>query len=240
MRLESKLCRILKLSTSAYYRWEKRNGSVDAEYLRLCSEVKAIDLETKHGYGSRRISQELRRRGYDVGRFKAATLMKASNVVAIVTKRHHYPDAGVTDTIAPNHLNREFEVSQPNTVWAGDITYIATQQEWLYLAVVIDLYSRRVVGWASSSSPDTGLVIRALRLALQTRSPAKGLMFHSDQGCQYTSKDFRDYLALKKDKAAHESSRKLLGQLGGRAFFQELENRENTVRAVPQPCTGKG
>lgn len=188
------LCRLMQISSSAFYAWYRKQQTIDGNRLRLCSEVKRIARETDDSYGSRRISQELRRRGYDVGRYQASTLMKESNVVALVPKPHKYPHSGPPNVVADNLLKREFNVDRPNSVWAGDITYIATHKGWLYLAVVLDMYSRRVIGWACSTSPDTELITRALRLALQTRPKAEGLLFHSDQGCQYTSKAYRELL----------------------------------------------
>lgn len=189
------LCQLLSVSSSAYYAWFANRNHIDAQRVQLRSEVQAIATETSHSYGSRRMAQELRDRGHLVGRHRAARLMREAGVFAKVTKPHRYPRSGPADAVAPNHLNRQFDVAVPNTVWAGDITYIATAKGWLYLAVVIDLYSRRVVGWAFSDSPDTDLVTRALRLALMTRPRTTALMFHSDQGCQYTSEAFRCFLA---------------------------------------------
>ena len=188
------LCSLLNVSSSAYYAWAAKQDSIDARRVQLRSEVKVIAKDTRHSYGSRRMSRELCDRGHRVGRHQAASLMREAGVVAKVSKPHRYPRSGLPDVVAPNHLNRQFDVATPNTVWAGDITYIATAQGWLYLAVVIDLYSRRVVGWAFSDSPDTDLVTRALRLALMTRPRTTTLMFHSDQGCQYTSEAFRRFL----------------------------------------------
>lgn len=188
------LCDALEVSRSAYYDWVKRQEQVPAERARMRSEVKTIARETRQSYGSRRMSRELRRRGHDVGRYQAASLMREAQVEARVPKPHRYKPAGPPDHIAPNHLERQFDVHRPNLAWAGDITYIPTQRGWLYLAVVIDLFARRVVGWAFSDSPNTQLVMRALRLALPRRSNGEGLLFHSDQGCQYTSHAFRDYL----------------------------------------------
>ncbi len=105
---------------------------------------------------------------------------------------------GKADKVSANHLNRQFTVAKPNRIWAADISYIYTARGWLYLAVVMDLYSRKVVGWAYSDTPDTQLCIRALRVALESRQPKAKLLFHSDQGCQYSSIAFRKYLKSKR------------------------------------------
>lgn len=227
------LCRLMKVSSSAFYTWSRKRTEIDADHIRLCSEVKAIARETEHSYGSRRISKELRRRGYDVGRYRAGSLMRESDVAALVPKPPKYPHSGPPDVIADNLLERQFNVEKPNLVWAGDITYIATQKGWLYLAVVLDMYSRRVIGWACSASPDTELITRALRLALQTRTKTEGLMFHSDQGCQYTSKAYR--AVLEKEGIRQSMSRR--GNCWDNAvverFFRSLKTERTRYIAYP-------
>lgn len=188
------MCTLLGMPRSSYYAWKARRDRPRTQRQALVHEVRAIHQASGQSYGSRRMAQELRRRGHDIGRHRARGLMKEAEVVVRARRRHYYSKGGTSSAIAPNRLNRQFEVAQPNRVWAGDVTFIWTQQGWLYLAVVIDLYSRRVVGWAFSSSADTRLVSRALRLALESRRPDKGLMFHSDQGSQYSSLAFQAML----------------------------------------------
>jgi putative transposase len=191
----NQVCAAMDVPRSSYYAWKARQQVVDAKRLVLRSEIRAIHRETDASYGSRRMAGEMRRRGFAVGRYQATALMKEANVVALMPQPHKYPRGGEVSVVAPNLLDRAFDVAHPNTVWAGDITYLRTQRGWLYLAVVIDLFSRRVVGWAFSETPDTALTIRALRLALAARRPPFGLLFHSDQGCQYTSTAFQTFLA---------------------------------------------
>jgi len=225
------LCPLLNVSSSAYYAWSTKQNHIDAQRVRLRSEVKTIAKDTQHSYGSRRMSLELHDRGHRVGRYQAASLMREAGVVAKVSKPHRYPRSGPPDAVAPNHLNRQFDVAVPNTVWAGDITYIATAKGWLYLAVVIDLYSRRVVGWAFSDSPDTDLVTRALRLALMVRPRAAALMFHSDQGCQYTSEAFRCFLA--EERIVQSMSRR--GNCWDNAVVERFFRSLKTERTRYQP-----
>jgi putative transposase len=188
------LCELADVPRSSYYAWAKSRKTVDLEREHHRLVVKEIHETTKKSYGSRRMSEELKRRGFDVGRYQARSLMRESNLVAEVPRpRHKYPVDSTESTIAPNLLNREFEVDRPNTVWVGDITYIRTQVGWLYLAVVMDLYSRRIVGWRFSTSPDTALTTGALRMAIVSRQPLNELLFHTDQGCQYTSSDFQKF-----------------------------------------------
>lgn len=189
------VCRAVGVARSSYYAWKARRARPHPKRQVALREVCAIHAQYDQTCGSRRMSQELRRRGHNAGRHRARNLMREAGVQVRVARTHQYPKGGATATLAPNLLERAFDVGIPNRVWAGDVTYVWTQEGWLYLAVVMDLFSRRVVGWACSASPDTNLVIRALQLALDARRPASGLMFHSDQGCQYTSHVFRYFLS---------------------------------------------
>jgi putative transposase len=198
------LCRVFGVSRSAYYGGFQRQAKpVSLERQRLLCEVASIHRQTRTSYGRRRMSGELRRRAFNVGHHQARSLMRQAGLSAQVPKPPIYPKSkGQLDLIAPNHLNRQFGVATPGTVFAGDITYIWTRDGWLYLAVVLDLCARKVVGWAMSDTPDTHLVTRALRLALSQRHAADVLLFHSDQGCQYTSHAFRAFL---KDQGIKQS-----------------------------------
>src|ERR1700754_3545537 len=200
------LCRVVGVARSSYYAWKARQGKARPVRMGLMREVQAIHAQMRQSYGSRRISQEMKRRGHAVGRERARRLMREGGVQARVRRTHRYVKRTQASAIAQNRLDRAFTVTVPNRFWAGDVTYIWTQQGWLYLAVVIDLYSRRVVGWASSGSCDTLLVIRALEIALQTRRPEAQVMFHSDQGSNYASVKFQQF--LKEHKLMQSMSRK--------------------------------
>ena len=189
------VCRALGVARSSYYAWKASRARVQRQQQAALHDVRAIHAQYDQTCGSRRMSQELRRRGHHAGRYRARSLMREAGVQARVVRTHQYPKGDGTATFAPNLLDRAFDVVLPNRAWAGDMTYVWTQEGWLYLAVVMDLFSRRVIGWACSASPDTHLVIRALQLALDMRRPAPGVMFHSDQGCQYTSHLFRAFLS---------------------------------------------
>ena len=132
--------------------------------------------------------------GEQIGRFKVRRLMRELELVSKQPGSHAYKKATVDRPDIPNILNREFDVEAPNQVWCGDITYIWAQGKWHYLAVVMDLYARRVVGWALSEKPDADLVIKALDVAYEQRGKPQGLLFHSDQGSQYGSRNFRQRL----------------------------------------------
>lgn len=180
-------CRLLGRARSSYY--AARNKPAAEPDPRLMAVI-AVHESSRQTYGSRRMSAALRLQGHAVGRQRARSLMRQAGLAVARRRYQHYRRHTKPAAAAPNHLNRQFQPVAPNQVWAGDITYLRTTRGWLYLAIVVDLYARRIVGWAFSSQADTDLAIRALELAVSMRRPGKGLMFHSDQGCQYSSERF--------------------------------------------------
>lgn len=182
------------MARSTYTYQRKKRWQVDVERERLKAKAVEIHEASRGAAGSRTISGQLQEKGENVGRFMAKSLMREAGLVSKQDKRHSYKIAEDESVIAPNHLAREFTVSQPNEVWCGDVTYVWSGKEWLYLAVVLDLYKRRVVGWACSKHPDSELTIQALMMAYESRGRPSDVMFHSDQGCHYTSKAFRQRL----------------------------------------------
>lgn len=184
---------VFGVSRSSYYHQRQQNSRIDAERIRLRARVKDIHEDSRGAAGARTVSARMKAEGESVGRYKAGRLMKEAGLESCQPK-HRYKKTGGEAHVAPNHLNRDFAVSAPNQVWCGDVTYIWAGTCWIYLAVVLDLYARRVVGWAVSQSPDSELTKRALALAYEARGRPKGVMFHSDQGCHYTSLVFRQQL----------------------------------------------
>lgn len=182
------------IARSTYqYHCEKANQT-NCQELALEQKVQQIYSDSRGSAGSRTISGMLKQQGKPVGRYKARRLMKSLGLVSKQQKKHRYRIAEEESVIAPNHLARGFAVSKPNHVWCGDVTYVWVGSGWLYLAVVLDLYKRRIVGWACSGSPDSELTAKALQMAYEARGRPNGIMFHSDQGCHYTSKRFRQQL----------------------------------------------
>lgn len=167
---------------------------MNPERERLQGLAREIHEASREAAGSRTISGTLKQRGEVVGRYKARSLMKEAGLVSKQHKQHRYRVAEEESVIAPNQLERQFTVTQANRVWCGDVTYVWTGCHWLYLAVVLDLYKRRVVGWACSRHPDSALTIQALRMAYESRGCPAGVLFHSDQGCHYSSRSFRQQL----------------------------------------------
>jgi len=186
------MCRVFEVSRSGYYRWRRRQASQRTmANERLDTEIKAIHVGSKGRYGSPKITPELQDRGHRVGKRMplAGLRSKLRRKYRVTTNsKHDFP-------VAPNLLNRNFTAAAPDKVWVSDISYLATRSGWLYLTVIIDLYSRMVVGWALSSSLSHEMVVAALKRAIRSRHPAKGLIFHSDRGVQYACTDFRKELA---------------------------------------------
>ncbi len=185
------------VSTSAYYDWLKRPGNViTAETLHLYRRIKQLFKRSRESLGNREMVKLLRKEGIQIGRYRVRTLMtqlglkaKQRQAYKVTTQRKH------SDAVADNLLNQNFNPVGPNQVWAGDVTYLKTAEGWMYLAIVMDLFSRRIVGWHIDKRMTTALVSTAMMKAYNTRQPPKGLVFHSDRGSQYTSKHYRKLLA---------------------------------------------
>ena len=190
------LCRVVKVATSGYYAWRRRERSVrDYENQRLLLQIKAVHMKSGRTYGSPRICHALRKEGVLCGENRVARIMRYDGIRAKTTKKFKATtDSKHTMPVAENLLNREFEAKRPNAVWTTDISFLWTREGWMYLAVVLDLFSRRIVGWAMDKRMKKQLVIDALVMAIGHRRPAPGLLHHSDRGSQYASKDYQKLL----------------------------------------------
>ncbi len=190
------MARVVGVSRSGYYRWASAAPCAREQQDRQHSaEIREIHKEHKGRYGSPRIHRELCARGVRISRKRVARLMCANGLQGYRPRRFRKTtDSRHSDRIAPNVLARDFSTDAPNRAWVGDVTYIPTQQGWLYLAVLLDLFSRRVVGWALSDTIDTRLVLNALEMALQTRHPPGGLVHHTDRDVRYASDDYQEAL----------------------------------------------
>ena len=202
------LCQVLQVSVSGFYSWRKRGPSQRArEDEQLKVHIRAAHKASRGRYGSPRVQKELCAQDQHVGRKRVARLMKADGLAARRKRRfRRTTDSTHQHPVAPNLLDRQFTVDAPNAVWVTDITYIWTQEGWLYLAAILDLYSRKVVGWAVDESLERHLALDTLAMALSNRRPARGLLHHSDRGVQYASDDYQK--ALKKDGLICSMSRK--------------------------------
>jgi transposase InsO family protein len=189
------LCQTLDVSRSGYYAWRTRpiSGRSQAN-AELVERMRALHAATKQRYGAVKLWRALRSAGGECGRHRVRRLRRQHGLIAqrigrfrAVIEHHQFAPP------APNRLQQVFTAAAPNRIWAGDLT-IATRAGWLYLAVLLDLYSRRVVGWAMSAKPDQALALEALRMALVVRRPASGLIHHTDQGALYTSGAYQQLL----------------------------------------------
>ena len=189
-------CSVLEVSRSGYYSWLGRSESATSQANRALSrEIAEIHRDSRGIYGSPRVYLALKRRGHTVGRHRVARLMRRDGLQARTKRRFKATtDSRHGHPVAPDILQRNFTPGEPNRVWAADITYIRTLEGWLYLAVVMDLYSRGIVGWSMGDRLTSPLVCQALRMALQRRRPPAGLLHHSDRGCQYAAGDYQAFL----------------------------------------------
>jgi len=191
------MCRLLRVKASGFYAWRRRGPSRRArDDERLKRRICAVHAESDGVYGSPKVRDELLDAGERVGRHRVARLMRELGLNGCPKKRYKVTtDSDHGFNVAPNRLARDFTATAPNQRWVADITYIRTAEGWLYLAVVLDLYSRAVVGWSMSHRITRELVLRALLMALWSLHPESGLVHHSDRGSQYASGDFQDLLA---------------------------------------------
>ena len=191
------MCRVLQVSRSGYYAWSQRPPAPRTlQDQTLALEVAAIHAESRGRYGSPRVHAELRERGQRTARKRVARLMRAAGLCARERRRFRSTtDSKHGMATKDNLLARRFAAPAPNSGWVTDITYLWTLEGWLYLAVILDLFSRRVVGWAMSERLERGVALDALQMALTDRQPSQGLLHHSDRGSQYASHEYQQLLA---------------------------------------------
>ncbi len=186
------MCPVLGVSRSGFYAWCKRPPSAHSkDDARLALEVGALHKRSRGTYGSPRLFRDLVAKGFRTSRKRVARIMRANGIAAKRRRRFKATtDSKHTNPIAPNLLRRDFTAGAPNKVWVTDVTCVWTMQGWLYLAAILDLCSRRIVGWATSENNDRHLALEALRRAVRDRRPQRGLIHHSDRGSPYASDDY--------------------------------------------------
>jgi len=240
----SVLCETLEVSVSGYYAWRKRPVSHhDQEDAQIAEQVKAAFYASRQVYGSPRIHAELRAQGIRCGQKRVARLMRAQG---LATRRlrhctittHSDPEANV----APNLLQRDFRAAQPNTKWVADTTYIWTTEGWLYLAVVLDLFSRMVVGWSMTAIQDGTLVLQALRMAVARRQPEAGLLHHTDRGSTYTSESYQTLLRQEGMRVSMSRTADCYDNAAMESFFHSfkgecIDNQSFQTRAQARSAT---
>ncbi|MNE09082.1 IS2 transposase TnpB [compost metagenome] len=188
------MCRVLRIARAGFYQWlHKPVSERDQDNDRLLKLIRDSYAASRGVYGALRVYGDLREAGESCGKHRVARLMRANRIKALRGYKAPRPIAGRPSIIAPNHLNRAFTVDAPNKAWVTDITYIRTWQGWLYLAVVVDLYARKVVGWSMKPTLARELALDALLMALWRRRPKERVLVHSDQGSQYGSDDWKRF-----------------------------------------------
>jgi transposase InsO family protein len=192
----SVLCQIMQVTRGAFYAWRKRKPSArQKENETLLAQISQFFERSKQTYGSPRILRDLKEAGFCCGRHRVARIMRQAGLRAVVTRRFRVTtDSKHILPIAENLLDRDFVAPEANVKWASDITYVWTREGWLYLAVVLDLFSRRIVGWSMQPTLDRSIVLNALKGALSQRETGTGLVHHSDRGSQYASGEFQQML----------------------------------------------
>ena len=220
---------MFSLARSTFYARAKIKP-INADKVRLEAAIKQVHYDVDATYGSRRMMIELQYLGFQVGRFKVRRLMSRLKLIAKRPKQHRNPRGGKASVIAPNRLNRQFNPERINTYWSGDITYIRTQQGWLYLSVIMDLCSRKVISWAFSNKPNSELTTRTIRLAASKRKRTSGVIFHSDQGCQYTSDSFQQCLKEYKVYSSMSRAGNCLDNAVTERFFRSLKSERVNYR----------
>jgi putative transposase len=226
---------LLKVHFSGYYAWCQQPESARAkEDRRLLGHVKQSWLESGAVYGYRKVYDDLRELGESCGPNRVLRLMKAEGLRSQTGyAKRKWKGGTKPSVVAPNHLQRQFDVEEPNRVWVTDITYIRTYEGWLYLATVLDLFSRQVVGWSMGARIDSNLVMNALLMAVWRRKPVNEVLVHSDQGSQYTSDDWQKFLSANRLKPSMSRRGNCHDNAVAESFFQLLK-RERIRRKIYQ------
>jgi putative transposase len=220
-----RMCAVLGVSRSGYYAWRERPLSERKQSnTRLLLHIRAVYHASRRTYGSRRVYHELREQGIPCSRQRIARLMRQDGLRAVQRQRYKQttrPNPRLP--VAPNVLNRDFTAQRPNQKWVADFTYIPTAQGWLYLATVMDVFSRQIVGWSMSERQQTALVEDALQMALARRCPQTGLLHHSDRGSQYASHDYQKLLAKEHIQVSMSRSGNCYDNAMMESFFATLK-----------------
>ena len=235
------MCRLLKVSSSGYYGWLKRAVSQrEMANQKLFNHIQRVFHENRQVYGSIRVWKALQKEGVECGRDRVAKLMKANNLSPKKKKRRMVTTkSDPNKNPAPNLLQQNFEADAPNKKWSSDITYIQTQEGWLFLVIILDLFSRKVVGWAMDAKMTADLVCSAYKMALDRRRPKPGLIHHSDRGSQYTSFEFQESLAHSKALPSMSGKGNCLDNAASESLFGTLKTELVPDGGYPNRAIGK-
>jgi transposase InsO family protein len=235
------LCRVLRVARSAYYAWARRGVSARAQADEdLAAQIAAVHARSRRTYGAPRVHAELRAQGVRCARKRVARLMRAAGLAGCHRRRRARTTvADPAHTPAPNLVARDFTASAPDCLWIGDITYVPTREGWLYLAVLLDAHSRRVVGWAMADHLRTELALDALAMALRARRPGAGLVHHTDRGCQYTAAAYREVLAARGVTVSMSRAGDCLDNAMAESFFATLKAELADARVWPSRAAAR-
>ena len=218
------MCRLLEVHRSGFYAWLHQPESDRAkEDARLLTVIRQSYVASSGVYGARRIFADLREAGETCGKHRVERIMQANQIKALRGYKAPRRIAGRPSIIAPNRLNRQFTVDQPDQAWVTDITYLRTWQGWLYLAVVLDLHSRKVIGWSMKPTLARELALDALMMAIWRRKPTKNVIVHSDQGSQYGSDDWQRFCAANKLQPSMSRRGNCWDNAVAESFFSSLK-----------------
>jgi len=223
------MCHLLEVSTSGFYEWlDRPDSNRETENQAIIKKIKGIHEGPKRVYGSPRITQELQDEGFEVSENRIARLMKKAGISAKTSKKFKVvtTDSNHSYPVSPNLLNRCFVAEKLNQVWLSDITYIRLGNKFGYLCAIMDLFNREIIGWSFAMNMHTDLVIDALRKAIRKANPASGLIFHSDRGSQYASKEFREHLEIMGFKSSMSRKGDCWDNAPMESFFHTLKTEE--------------
>ena len=220
------MCAVLCVSTSGFYGWASRSVSRrEQENKRLLNHIRSIHADSAENYGAIKTWKALRHEGESCGRHRVARLRRINGIIAKRMRRFRAAYAARNSApAAPNLLDQDFTADAPNRIWVSDITFIPTRKGWLYLAVVVDLHSRRVIGWSMSNRINQQLVIDALTMAIRQRNPEPGLIHHSDQGIQYSGTNYQTILKAHDMIASMSRKGNCYDNAVAESFFSNLKN----------------
>lgn len=218
------MCSVLNVHRSGFYAWLNEPESPRAiENKQLTKEIKEAFVESGGVYGSPRITAQLKRNGTHVGENRVARLMRLAKLKANLGYKRRYFKPSAPSVISENHVQQQFVVAEPDNTWVTDITYIKTYEGWLYLAVVVDLFSRKVIGWSMQPTMKREIVIKAILMAVWRRQPKSNVIVHSDQGSQYTSDDYQAFLKANNLTSSMSRRGHCLDNAVAESFFHSLK-----------------
>lgn len=221
-----RMCKVMRVSRSGYYAWRERPESERATQNReLLQHIRHIHMQSRQAYGAKKTWLALNDRGVVCGKHQVARLRKQTGIEA--RRKHRFRltvENHATAPAAPNLVQRQFQVYEPDRIWVGDMTFIRTRQGWLHLAILLDLFSRRVVGWSMSERPDLALVLNALNMALEQRQPKRGLIHHTDQGPIYAARAYRERMQAQGLMPSMSAKGNAYDNAVAESFFGNLKN----------------